>query len=221
MYDFFVQNSATLDAIIKTPNLALPHDRTESLTSKFDFEKEYVLISGSAFVARYGAEKRVEAYTELALRLKELLVEYDLSLYLLESCDGDSIMRFEVSEITGIPFIPVTTNIFLLGRILGKCRCFVSGRFHPSILASLGGTPLVLMGSDSVKIQAFPEMLKLPVDRSTIYPSVPNSEQISEIYSAVKTIIEQPLNRKPVREVCRDNGEKAKGLARAIKNALS
>jgi polysaccharide pyruvyl transferase WcaK-like protein len=220
MYDFYDQYGSDFDRMLKTPQFVLSHDRKESPFSKFDFEKNYVLLSGSAFAARYGGDVKTECFTRLALTLRDMLRGYDTELYLLESCDGDTYLRLDVTETTGIPYIPVTTNIFMLGRILGRCHCLVSGRFHPSIFASLGGASLILMGSDSHKIAALPDMLQLSEIQRTVFPSVPNSRQTEEIASAVERVIKRNEDREITRRVARQNGEKSKQLAKMMVERL-
>lgn len=220
LYDFYGQNGPLFDTMLKTPQYVLCHNREESPIPKYNFEKDYVLMAGSAFAARYGAETRAERFGELALALRDMLREHNTELYLLEACDGDSVLRLDVNQRTGIPYIPVTTNIFLLGRILGRCRCLVSGRFHPSIFAAMGGASLVLMGSDSHKIAALPDMLNLPGGERAIHPALPDSRQIADIVAATQRVVTALPNRDARRRASEANGEKAKTLPDLIRERL-
>lgn len=220
MYDFYEQNSPLFDNLLSTPQFTVGHNRAENFLPTYNFEKNYVLLSGSAFAARYGGDQKADRFAELALALQAMLREYDTELYLFESCDGDSFLKLDVSEQTGIPCIPTATNIFLLGRILGKCRCLISGRYHPSMFAAMGGAPLVLMGSDSHKIAALPDILKLEGAARNVYPSVPAGGQIEDIVSRTRAVMESPRNQEAVRQTCRENGEDAKKLAALVKAAL-
>jgi len=204
LYDFYEQHSEIFDSSLKHPEFCIGHDRNESAVSKFDFEKPYVLLSGSAFVTRYGNENKAEQFAALAMALKKMLSSYSAKLYLIECCDGDSIFRFQVPTMTGIPYIPVNTNIFLLGRILSRCICFVSGRFHPSIFASFGGAKLILLGSDSHKIQGLPLLLDYPTE---IHQAVPNTDEIALIVDEVKQCFTSPASRNTIKAVSRRNYE--------------
>ena len=45
----------------------------------------------------------------------------------------------------------VEVPILLGATVLANSKLFVSGRYHPSIMASLGGTPCIFLGSNSHK----------------------------------------------------------------------
>ena len=83
-------------------------------------------------------------YTNLVNKLKELNKE----IYLVEVCEGDHFLR-DVAKLTNTKLIPMDTPIIAAGKILANARIFISGRYHPAILASLGGTPCVFMSSNS------------------------------------------------------------------------
>ncbi len=56
------------------------------------------------------------------------------------------------------PSVPLASAL----GIAGRSDLFVSGRYHPSILASLGGTPIVTMASNSHKTRSLLEVLDEP-----------------------------------------------------------
>jgi hypothetical protein len=52
-------------------------------------------------------------------------------------------------------------NVFGAASILSHAQTYVSGRYHPSIMAALGGTPLVHFGSNSHKCSGLRQLLGL------------------------------------------------------------
>jgi hypothetical protein len=191
-----------LDYMRMIPHLSLSHNRSEYITSLYNFEKDYVLLSGNVFATRYGGPNKADAFTYLAEAIKKKTELYGIPIFLLESNDGDAMLRFQVHERTKIPFIPVTTNIFLLANIIENSRLLVSGQYHPSIIASMGGTPFVMMGADAIKNEGVIDVLGLEGDAARIYPSVPNKEESDEIASAVERELNKTLNRAPLLERC-------------------
>jgi polysaccharide pyruvyl transferase WcaK-like protein len=124
-------------------------------------------------------------------------------------------MLKEISEIAKIPCIPVTINIYLAGHILGNARCFISGRYHPSILASLGGTPCVFMGSNSHKTSSLQTVLEIPQNKQVTFSAIPDKEEVPEIVDAFHEAVAYG-NRECIKEVCKKNAT----LAEGIKNAF-
>ena len=133
----------------------------------WDFSAPYICVGGSSAAAKNG-ERAVRHYTALVEELKTL----ELPLYLIVSCPGDAFLR-EVAAKTQTPAIPVYTNVFAAGAILARARLLVSGRYHPSIFASLGGTPCVFLGSDSHKTLSLQTLLGYEVTRE--YPAFPDA----------------------------------------------
>jgi hypothetical protein len=79
------------------------------------------------------------------------------------------------------PSIPLATAMKLLSRL----TCFISGRYHPSILASIVGTPCIFMESNSHKTRSL--QIILGVQKPIEFPffgSQPNISEIVEIASS-------------------------------------
>lgn len=73
-------------------------------------------------------------------------------------------------------------------KILANARAFVSGRYHPAILASLGGTPCVFMASNSHKTKSLQELLKY--ENVVEYPVLPSDEEIMSIVQDTSIVIQ-------------------------------
>ena len=122
----------------------------------FDFSIPYLCVSGTSNKFNYDNPDTIaERYSSLVNRLKAL----GLPLFLTPTCTGDAFLE-KVSTTTQTPLLPVMVPIKTGARILANARCFISGRFHPSILASLGGTPCVFMDSNSHKTLSLQKMLE-------------------------------------------------------------
>lgn len=114
----------------------------------FDFEKPYILIAGSSSdKIGNNRSEAIERYSNLVTATKN---RFGIRVYLIQTCEGDSFLK-EVSIKTNTSLIPMEFPILAIAKILANARVFISGRYHPSILASLGGTPCLLMGSNSHK----------------------------------------------------------------------
>ncbi|WP_165362641.1 polysaccharide pyruvyl transferase family protein [Promicromonospora panici] len=65
----------------------------------------------------------------------------------------------ETLDGTGIVCVDPKVPLSAASRLLWNATALVSGRYHPSILASLGGTPFVLMASNSHKTRSLYEVV--------------------------------------------------------------
>ncbi|MDO4889072.1 MAG: polysaccharide pyruvyl transferase family protein [Candidatus Saccharibacteria bacterium] len=182
---------------------------TDEAYNELDFSEKYILVSGSSSVmlAADGDIKRiVSIYSKLTNELKEAFPEH--KVYLVEVCEGDRFLR-KVSEYTGAPLIASDTPIVAAGKILANADVFISGRYHPGILASLGGTPCVFMSSNSHKTKSVQEVL----DYGDIveYDVLPDKEERKKIVeSAVKKVALGEALRETIRLRCRKLSEMTK-----------
>lgn len=177
-------------------NAALPYDAAR-LTAWFDrtgvarpdcTDQPYIVLSGSSLSARNQA-LAADTYTALATAL----VDLGRPVLLVETCIGDKFLR-DVARRTGLPILPVDTPIMAGAAIMANARAFVSGRWHPGIMAALGGTPCVFMGSNSHKTGALQEMLHYshPVE----YSAFPNAAAVAAIVEATRRCLDEGDERR-------------------------
>lgn len=150
----------------------------------YDFTKPYICVSGSSS-RKMGVDvtKTIESYCNLVNSLKS---ELNLDVYIVEACSGDAFLR-NVAEKTGVKFIPVDTPIVAVGKILAGAKIYVTGRYHPAILASLGGTPCIFMGSNSHKNASLQEVLDY--QKITNFNEIPSEDEIKKMTEYCKNIL--------------------------------
>ncbi len=135
---------------------------------------DYLVVSGSSAAANVDRGTAIDAYCRLVEKLRGL----GPSPLLIPTCTGDNFLH-EVARRTGVESLPVTTPIMAGAMILANASAMVSGRWHPSIMASLGGTPTVMLGSNSHKTSALLEML--PYDHDHPFGTLPTEQESIEI----------------------------------------
>lgn len=172
---------------------------TNDSFNNFDFTKPYVCISGSssAGLATKDETKLVNTYIKLVEKVKHKM---KLNTYLVEVCEGDEFLR-KVSEKTNTPLIPKDTPIVAAAKILSKAEVYISGRYHPSIMASLGGTPCVFMSSNSHKTKSIQEILEYP--EVSEFSVLPSNKEIDEIVDLAINRASDKMFRKKIKKRCR------------------
>lgn len=138
------------------PERLAPYYERTGHTMPQVLRRPYLLVGGSSRSA-YNPARAIKAYSALVDELKC----FGLPIALLPGCRGDFFLK-DVAEHTRVAYLPIEAPILAQAAILGHARAFVSGRWHPSIMAALGGTPCVFMGSNSHKMLALQQMLGYP-----------------------------------------------------------
>ena len=92
-------------------------------------------------------------------------------------------------EFSSTPPMSIDTPIISAGKILANAAAYVSGRYHPAILASLGGTPCVFMSSNSHKTKSLQGLLEY--DFVHEYYVLPSDEEIEEMAKRTRLLIEK------------------------------
>lgn len=205
--------------LIRTPmfklpsntDILIPFPEYENAFGCLDFTKPFICLGGSSIIPKLDKYKVIKSYTKLIEALKFLR----MPIYIIESCGGDMLLR-EVSQKTKIPIIHVETNIIAITSILSISSLFISGRYHPSIMASLGGTPCIFLKSNSHKTRSL--QLLLNYKEIYEYDIILDNETISKIVGIAKEIISQkntPREKilKRVNYLC----EKSSALPKKIK----
>jgi polysaccharide pyruvyl transferase WcaK-like protein len=157
----------------------IPYPENKTSFGKLDFSKPYICIGGSA-IAGQNREKSLRHFTMLLAKIQKL----GYPVYLAETCVGDSFLQ-TIAEKEGVGLIPGNTAIFMCGAILANAMLFVSGRYHPSILASLGGTPCIFLGSSAHKMHSLQKLLEYEYIRE--FPVHPSNKEMDEILELAKS----------------------------------
>lgn len=180
----------------------------------YDFTKDYLCIAGSSSVglASKDIEEIISAYVKLVNMVRK---EIGLDIYLVEVCEGDKFLC-EVAKRTKVKLIPIDTPIISAAKILSNAKVFISGRYHPAILASMGGTPCVFMGSNSHKTRSLQELLQY--DFVHEYDVLPNEDEVEKmIGQAKKEIAEGEGLRERIKNRCYELRNAAMEIADLIK----
>lgn len=180
----------------------LPFPEKKDYIGKLDFSKPYICIGGSALAAK-NKEKSIEYFTSLLVRIQKL----GYPVYLTENCDGDSFFRTIASK-EDVGLVPVKTSVFMSGAILANARLFISGRYHPTILASLGGTPCIFLGSSAHKMHSLQKLLEY--ENIQEFPVFPSDSDIEEIVNLARDYLKQGETlRETIKNVAKKRCEEA------------
>lgn len=169
------------DVELQDSNAVLGRDM-EKAYGTFDFKKPYIVISGSSIFAKRKREDIIKSY----IKLVESLKSDSYNIYLLAPCTQDNFLN-EVGAATNTNVISVYTAVFWGAKVLAKAQLYISGRYHPSIMALLGGTPLICFESNSHKMVGLQELIG--VQKHITHFDLPLSDadivsisQISKVY---------------------------------------
>lgn len=169
----------------------IPFPEKESCFGKLDLSKPYICIGGSSLAA-CDQEKAIPRYIELVNTLKTI----GTNIVLVQSCDGDVFLQ-KVALTTNTPIVPIETPILLATTVLANAELFISGRYHPSIMASLGGSPCIFLGSNSHKTRSLQEVLEYEnVVEFSAYPSLEECRKIFQI--AQNILLDGEIRRKKI-----------------------
>ena len=90
---------------------------------------------------------------------------------------------------------------------MANAQVYISGRYHPAIMASLGGTPCVFMGSNSHKTWSLQSLLEY--DNVIEYSPIPNEIEIAQIISDALKVANDNVLRSKIRARAKALGEQA------------
>lgn len=176
-------NDPRLRGHLAAPELLKPFHPHPDLLGEWRFDAPYLCVGGSSEAAKEPARAR-ESYGALARRMKAI----GLPVYVTASCSGDAFLE-EVARDVGLPLVPATTNVWAASGILANAAAVVTGRYHPTILAGLGGVPCVLLGADSHKTTSVQKMLGYPEIKT--FPVFPDASSIEAIARQVERVLEE------------------------------
>lgn len=164
-------------------DLILPYPEEEQWWGKLDFSRPYICIGGGALAAS-DPDRAAHTYGKLV----EAIQRIGYRVYLTENDVPDSFLRRVAIE-SGVGLIPVNSPIMACAAVLANARLFISGRYHPSILASLGGTPCVFLGSHAHKMDSLARLLGYGDEAR--FAGFPSDGDIEAIVSMAKDYLKQ------------------------------
>ena len=126
-------------------------------------------------------DKAVQCYGRLVDAIRQL----GYRVYLTENDLPDSFLQ-RVAREKNVGIVPVNAPILMCGAVLAHARLFISGRYHPSIFASLGGTPCIFLGSHAHKMGSLSRVLEYDDHRE--FNAFPGRSEIAEIVSTARTV---------------------------------
>ena len=160
----------------------LPYPEKCEYWGRLDFSRPYVCIGGGALAASQ-PDRSVQCYGRLVDAIRQL----GYRVYLTENDLPDSFLQ-RVAREKNVGIVPVDAPILLCGAVLAHARLFISGRYHPSIFASLGGTPCIFLGSHAHKMGSLSQVLGMK--RPTIQ-CLSRRFDIAEIVSTARKYLDQ------------------------------
>ncbi len=141
---------------------------------------DYVVVTGGSRACRFPKQAR-ESYE---LLVRRLLAER-ITVVISESAGADSFLR-PIARRFDLTYIGANTPILAAAAIVANARTFITGRYHPAILASLGGTPCIFLGSNSHKTRSLQDVLGYDVPHE--YGAIPSVDDIEGIIEDCQTI---------------------------------
>ncbi len=134
------------EAVKLAPELALSYGLTID-SGTLNFREPYICVSTSSSAWRSEKETGVGL-----VRLATALKTTGLRVYFLSTCAGDNLLG-EAAKEAKVVHIPQNLPVLAGAGIIAGASVYVSGRYHPAIMAGAGGVPTVFLSSNSHKDQ--------------------------------------------------------------------
>ena len=194
-------------------NFFIPYPEYEHHIKRWDFSQPYICISDSSTPPKSVIEKNEEMFCILIEEVKKI----GLPVYLVNT--GGKAFLNTVGQKTGTPIIPANTNIFFGGLVLSNAEILISGRFHPSILASLGGTPCIFLESNSHKTISLQRVLEY--EECKTFPLNLSKNDIDEIIQKAHGFLEnKDFFKNSIKKTVQERDMEAKRIIQFIEQNI-
>lgn len=200
-------------AALSAPEFLVPHHEHPDRLGRWDFSRPYLCVGGSSQAAKDPARAR-SAYAGLLERLTGL----EIPVVVTVSCLGDAFLE-DLAVRMDLPVVPATTNVRAAAAILAGAEVAVTGRYHPAILAGLGGVPAVLLGSDSHKTRSVQQVLGYP--DIAVFPAFPDAATADAVVARARRLLaERHVWSAAIQEAVARRQREAQGLSGLLREAL-
>jgi polysaccharide pyruvyl transferase WcaK-like protein len=146
-----------------------------------DIKKEkYICLSGGSYPLHLNQNTllKIKIYTEIVRYIREYFE--DLEIKVVQTCKADEWLG-DFAKKQKIELIPFSTELAIGFEVLRNAKLFISGRFHPSIMASIGGCPCIHFISNSDKTTYLQNILGYDNPKSFAI----NTESLPEIFKLI------------------------------------
>jgi polysaccharide pyruvyl transferase WcaK-like protein len=192
----------------------VPFPEDVTLFGKLDFSEPYICIGGGA-MAGTEPERAAVSYGRLVDEIREL----GYRVCLTENDVPDGFLR-RVAREKGVGLVPANAPIVQCGSVLAHARLFISGRYHPSIFASLGGTPCIFLGTHAHKMGSLSRLLEYEVQQE--FPAFPAEADVDGIVALARQYLGQGETlRRTIRRVAVARCEEAMSLPAFLQQNLN
>ena len=131
------------DMLPKNPELLEPWPETDQVyRGTGSWSDPYICVSSDACPEDQQPEIWIGFYNKL---INELTGQTGMQVVVVDP-EGNEFLR-PLCERLGIPFVASTINLFAGTGLLAGARAYIGGRYHPAIMASLGGAPCTILNS--------------------------------------------------------------------------
>jgi|GEM_PF-3008971 len=178
------------------PDLCIAHP-DNSKRDNLVFDEPYLCISGSSSAWRYNNKIRTQF-----VKLIKSLNQIGKKIIVVETCDGDRFLE-QVAKECNVTFLPKTTPIMAAMGVLAGSQLYITGRYHPAIMASANGVPCIFLTSNSHKTSSIQQLLGYTTIKE--HPICPTDEEILDILGDVKKALD---NRNAIHQSILENFEK-------------
>lgn len=127
--------------------------------AEFDPSEPYLCLGGSSLV--WTAWKPAEMARDLVALMKHIRSVYSGQIVLTVSDIAEQMVFESMAAELNLPLVGVTTPVQQAVDILGNADAYIGGRWHPSIFALRGGTPVLALSSKTFKMRALTDMAGL------------------------------------------------------------
>ena len=170
-------------------------------TAKFDPAAPYLCIGGSSIFSYDGLP--FEIIKDCILLIRHIQSIYSGQIVLTVSDVVDQSVFRPIAKELDLPLVGLTIPVQQAVDILGNAEAYIGGRWHPSIFALRGGTPIIPMSSKTFKMQALVNMSGLS---SSTFDALSLNEAKISIAQQLSSYLEQG---KELRDKLRDWAENA------------
>lgn len=194
-------------------DFVLPWPENQEMWGRLRFDRPYICLGGGA-LGSHDPDLAIQCYVRLVRGLRSL----GYPVVLTENDVPDSFLR-RVAQLESVGLVPFRTPILLGGAVLAQASLFVSGRYHPSIFASLGGTPCIFLGSHAHKMGSLSEVLEYEVRRE--FSALPDAEQAAQIIALARDYLDQgEVLRQKIRRTAERRCQEANAVPALLLNDL-